>query len=218
MSTTAEAAIRAAALAAFAADDLLTETGAVDKPKLREKMFAVLEAAKVLNWTERRTRPITRGAMVTAVLPSLPGPETFAECDNPELAEEVWGAVDKQLWGETAARSTLQHLVALNMGNGYVLCRTHIGKDQLSASYITDDLRCIEEDFIRPSSQAAARTVSNHRAILEMLIQRQPAHAKRFLRSFDTHMKAITTTGHEQLTLAIAAVSTEPGDDGGDED
>ena len=213
------AAIDTGVHAAFSAEGYVQEDGSKDSSKLRERMFEVLRPRKVINHRERGDKAVTRGEMVAQVFPSLPGPEHFTEHDNPDLTEAVWNKIDGILWSEAAPRHSapLQRLVGLNMGNGYVLCRTKVGKDQTPAVYISDNVHCIERDFIKPDNDSLAAKLETVRRNREMLILRQPQNAKRYAHSFDQHVKAIGTAAHEQLTLAIESVATPLFDGDGQE-
>jgi hypothetical protein len=201
---------------AFAADGYVLVDGGRDVAKVRERIFEVLRPHKVMGPDERNAKAVTRGAMVEQVFPNLPRPDFTGERD-PLLASDVWNKIDSILWGETVpnAGKPLQRLIGLNMGNGYVLCRTKVGRDQVSASYITDNVKCIEQDFIRPDNDALERKIRSIVANREMLILRQPENADRWLKGFDRHLRTIGATAREQLTLAIEATTAsadEPAD------
>lgn len=191
--------------AAFVAAGYVLEDGSRDKTRVREQMFEILRPAKVLTKKEREAKAVTRGAMVEQVFPGLPGPAVFDDQENPQLAQAVWGEIDKLLWGmaATGATSMLQRLVGVNMGNGYVLCRTQVGTDRTSAVYITDNPECIELDFVVPANQKLDRTVRATVADREMLIYRQPQNARRYERRFSNTMKQLSAAASGQLALAV---------------
>jgi hypothetical protein len=190
--------------------------GTVDRVKIRERMFGILWARKVLTLADRAEKAVTRGQMITEVFPDLPGPESFSDEDDPVLSETVWSKIDSYLWGvaSTAANSALQRLVGIEGGNGYVLVRTKVGKDRTSACYITDDPKCIQRDFEGPELAALAAKLNTVQNNVEMLIMRQPQNARRYMSIFDKHVKAITAAGHAQLMLALEAAQ----DSGGEND
>lgn len=196
---------------AHEADGYLQADGSLDKAQVRERMFEVLRPAKVLKLQERSDKAVTRGSMVAQVFPSLPGPDSQEGQPDPQLALAVWEKIDAMLWSEArpSAGAPLQRLVGLNMGNGYILCRTQVGKDRVSAVYITDDRLCIERDFVKPDDESLQRKAESVRANRELLILRQPENGKRWLRSFDGHMKALAAAGHDQLALALEAATSE---------
>ena len=128
------------------------------------------------------------------------------------------------MWGETKtnADSTLQRMVGMNMGNGYVLCRTKIGKDAIPAVYITDDLRCIQLDFVRPDNESTVRKLETVTKNREMLVIRQPQNAARYVREYGSTMRGAVTAGINRLQLTAESVvnSDADGDDheeGGEE-
>jgi hypothetical protein len=214
--TPQKAAIDRAVHEAYAAEGYLQDDGSRDQVKVREHMFEVLRTRKVLGLKERKDKAVTRGAMVELVFPHLSGPATFTESEDPQLALAAWDKIDAMLWSEAAPRasSALQRLVGYGMGNGYVLCRTTVGNDQVPASYVTDVLACIEVDFIKPDNDALARKVDTVVKNREMLILRQPQNGARFLKSLDTKMKDIGSAAHNQLALTVSSVTEpEPGDE-----
>jgi hypothetical protein len=198
-------------IAAFVAEGYVKEDGSIDMAKAREAMYELLRPAKVLGLKERGDKAVTRGALVEGTFPNLPSPDSVPpEEADAYLAEAVRSDLDRRLWAETKpdARGRLQQLVGLNMGNGYVLCRTQVGKDRVGAAYITDNIACIERDFVTPDNLALRRKAEAVAANRLMLILRQPANGNRWRATFDRQMKAVAAAGHEQLTLAIESVST----------
>jgi hypothetical protein len=204
-------AVEAGVHAAHAAHDYVKQDGAIDQGKVRERIFEVLRASKVLDKKERAAKAITHGAMVEHVFPNLPGPDSFSEQPDPQLAQAIWEKIDANLWSmmATSASSALQGLVGLQMGNGYILCRTSVGKDKTKAVYITDHLGCIEEDFILPDNQSLGRKIRLVERNREMLVYRQPQNAKRFQREFGSALKQLTAASTGQLALAVEAVSAD---------
>ena len=200
--------------------EYLLPDGSKDTAKIRENMFEVLRGAKVQNLKDRADKAVTRGAMVERIFPDLPGPDQFASQENPQLALEVWTKVDVMLWGMASvnAGASLQRLVSVNMGNGYVLCRTKISKDRTSAVYITDDVRCIERDFVGPDNESLARKAQAVVANREMLILRQPTNADRYARSYSATLKSILDAGTQRLALTVASVANGDQPDDDDED
>ena len=215
-----KAAVTTAVDAAFAASDHLLEDGTRDTVKVRELIVEALRTRKVLNKKERAVKAVTRGAMVEAVFPALPGPDSFSETDDPELAQAVWSEVDKYLWSMTNASysSAVQHLVGQVMGNGYVLCRTKVGRDATWASYITDDVACIREDFIGPIHVSLDRATSRALHGHELLIQRRPDIAAQVVAGLNKKLKALQQLTQTQLQLALEAASPQPPDDDEDSD
>jgi hypothetical protein len=228
MSTTyngGKAAIDKGVFDAFQREDYLTQKGDRDMVKVRERIFSIVSANKVFDRAERQDKAVTRGELVARVFPHLPGPEAWGEQPEPLLAEAVYNALDgKFVWGETKtnADSTLQRMVGMNMGNGYVLCRTKIGKDAIPAVYITDDLRCIQLDFVRPDNESTVRKLETVTKNREMLVIRQPQNAARYVREYGSTMRGAVTAGINRLQLTAESVvnSDADGDDheeGGEE-
>lgn len=215
--------VDAAVVQAWAIDGYINDEGGLDREKVRARLLEVVQQAKVIRSTERGRNAITRGAIVNAVLPSLPDPD---ELDGQDAvnARLVRAKLDTFLWNETKpdANSILQRMVGYGMGNGYVLLRTKVGREgnQIDAAYVTDSMALIKEDLVNPDSQALERKASQVRRNLEMLMTRQPESAQQLVRIHDRNLKSILEAGHTQLALTADAVTTAANgaDDSGDQD
>ena len=212
-----KAAIDQGVFDAFKREDYLTEDGARDMTKLRERIFQVVSRDKVLDKKERHDKAVTRGALIAQTFPNLAGPEAWSDQPDAALAEAVYKAIDmKFVWGEVkvSARSPLQRMIGMNMGNGYILCRTKVGKDEIPAVYITDNIACIQEDFVRPDNESAARRFEAVTENREMLVVRQPHNAPRYVREYSRTMRAAVAAGVDRLQLTMdSVVSDDQGDD-----
>lgn len=207
----------------YASHDLIMEGGDIDQTKIRELLLAAVVAAKVRNKGERRDKAITRGDLLATVVPKLGNPADIEDDDERELAMLVHKVIDQRIWGEVSpdANKNLQRMVGQNMGNGYVLCRTKVpmGSGVTDAAYITDDVKCIQQDFTRPDNKKAEAVMRRITANRELVIQRQPDHAKTYLNEYTRTLKAALDAGTNQLKIAIEAASNgdEPADDDRDE-
>lgn len=215
------AAILAGYYAAHEAEGYITEGGEVDRPRVREQIYAVLAPRKVITWAEREGKAITVGALVLAVFPALTPPSGFAAAGNPALAEAVWAKVRQAFASDLrpSANGPMQHLVGSYMGNGYVLCRsTTVGADRTPAYYVTDDRACIVGDYLDADNAALRKRLETNEANIDMLMHRQPTNARSYMRSHERHLKSITTSGHARLLLALEAATADPGADADDPD
>jgi hypothetical protein len=210
MSATTEE-VQVSVLASYTIDGYVKEDGARDIPKIAERVAAILSEDPVRSWTEAKTKPVTRADMVERVFPSLPGPEAWADQEDPDLAEKTWNRVNNDLWGisSNSPRSPLQRYVATLNGSGYFVCRRKVGKHDLLATYISDDARCIMADCVSPAETRAARAATQYTDVLVMVVTRKPEMAKTAMRSYSARMKQLTQTGHDQLMLAIERATEE---------
>lgn len=195
---------------AFAAEGYLSEDGTRDRVKARSILVSVLAERKVINKSERRSKAIKRGEMVTLIFPSLANPDLFDEQENPAMAEAVWAEVEGYLWGECnpGYNSATQTQVGIVMGNGYVLCRTNkTGIEKLWGSYITDDRACIQDDFITPINDSLTRATARAQHGIELLMTRKPALASQFATGLNRTIKALQSTTQTQLQLALEATT-----------
>lgn len=208
----------------FTRDGYLKADGSRDYAKMRARVFDVLSDHKVLNKKERPSKALLRGDLVASVFPNVVGPEGYAEEEEGPvraLLEAVYAKISTYVWDAVRmdANGTVQVMVGLNMGNGYVLCRTKIGKDSIDAVYITDNLECIRLDFTRPDNAALERKIEGSTRNREMLILRQPQNAKVFMSEYDRTLKNALDTAHKQLQLTAESVSrVEPEDEEPDDE
>ena len=194
--------VEAGVLAAYVEGDYATlpERPPSSRAKVLGRIFEVLKASEVTSWADRLSSAVTRGSLTEQVFPGPPGPEQFAEQDDPRLAELVWDKLTAELWGmtTTSSGSALQKLVSRSMGNGYILCRTKIGKDETPAVYITDDMICIERDFIRPDNDSMERKMRTWTRNRVMVIERKPADAPALLRKGTSTLKALSSAAGDR--------------------
>lgn len=199
---------------AFAREGYVDESGARDMIRVRERIFEAVRNAKVLGKREREEKAITRPDLVEAVFPTLPGPDAWDELTDETdraLAEAVYKKINADIWAETrpAADARVQRLVGVNMGNGYVLCRTKVGKGRIDAAYITDVKECIQLDFTRPDNQALDRRIAASTRNREMLLLRQPHNAKAYASEYDKTLKNALSTAHNTLQLTMESLTAE---------
>jgi hypothetical protein len=185
----------------------------LDMAKVRNRLFEAIAPAKVLAKKERGEKAVQRPQLVAMLLPDLPIPEQFDHQPDPPLAEKVYGWFDTKVWGETksSADSALQRLVGVNMGNGYVMCRTKIGK--VDAVYITDNIDCIREDFTRPEADSINRKLKMATKNREMLVLRQPDNAVKYANEYNRALRAELATAATQMQLAVESVSGNHAED-----
>jgi hypothetical protein len=195
----------------------LIDDDKLDMPKLRNRLFETIAPAKVLAKKERADKAVQRPQLLTTLFPSLPAPEQFDHQADPPLAEKVYGWFDAKVWGETksSADSPVQRLVGVNMGNGYVMCRTKIGR--VDAVYITDSIDCIREDFTRPEADAITRKLKMATKNREMLVLRQPDNASKYANEYNRALRAELATAAAQMQLAVDSVSGNHTEDENDE-
>lgn len=203
---------------AYADADYLKEDGSRDSVKMRARMMETIKSTKVLHKKERAEKAITKGNLVAAVFPTLPGPEAWKEIEDENeraVAEAVYARISTIVWGETLpdASKSLQQSVESAMGNGYVLCRTTVGNDNTQAVYITDNLACIRLDYTFPEKTKFEKLVLKHEANREMLIRRQPENARAYFNDFKSASSSAVTEGVNRLKLVMDTTVNEQQDD-----
>ena len=210
-----KAAIDQGVAEAHAAEGYTLDDGTIDKIRRQVRLYEVLAPRKVLTWEERNAKAMFRGDLVHEAFPNLPTPAQFADAEDPQLAEAVWGRIETAVTSDLrpSANGPVQQVTNRNMGNGYVLIRTAgIGNNRTPAFYITDNRRCIEEDYLKPDQLALTRKINALLANVEMVISRQPDNARRYGLGFERHLKALAVTSHGRATLAIESATAEDPD------
>jgi hypothetical protein len=189
----------------------------IDMAMLRNRMFETIAPAKVLLKRERAGKAVQRPQLLAALFPSLPTPDLFDDQADPPLTEKVYGWLDTKVWGEAkpGADSPLQRLVGVNMGNGYVMCRTKIGR--VDAVYITDNIDCIREDFTRPENASIDRKLAMATRNREMLVLRQPENATKYANEYNRTLRGSLAAAAATLQLAVDSVTGNHAEDEGDD-
>lgn len=191
---------------AYEAAGYVQPDGSVDLPKLRQTILDIVREAKVLNKKERGEKAITRGTLMARLFPTVPGPEDW---DGDLLQQRIYAELNKRVWGQVTpnANGPVQRLVGIEFGNGYVLCQTKIGKDQAPAVYVSDDFSCIDQDYVSPDNAKVERALRNATINREMLVLRQPQHAKKYVDGYRRTFQAVMENGNSQMVLALEAAT-----------
>ena len=200
---------------AFAAEGYTLSDGGRDYPRMRAATYAVLRPAKVHTLRERDTKAVTRNSLIAAVFPHLAipadtGPQAATRAAGAEALAVLatWKEADRLVWDLTkpGPGGGIQAMVANDLGNGWVACRAKVTLDKIDAGYLTDDMACIEADYIGPDNAALdaliARAVRKRRMLVMI---RSDDDQKRILRGYDRFTKGAITRGHDQLIEAIEA-------------
>lgn len=194
---------------AYEREGHITADGRRDWAKVCACMFEAIAKDKVLAKNERAAKARTKGELVTAAFPNLPGPD-----DGDALAVAVYKQVMTEVWAlaHPAADKRLQRMVGMNMGNGYVLCRTKVTTDQIDAVYITDVMECINADFVTPDNDALDRRIATSTRNREMLLVRQPHNAEAYAKGYDRSLKNALSAAHNQMRLTLGSVTANLAD------
>lgn len=194
------------------------DNGNIDATKWREAEFNLVKTAKVLKKKDKAEKAILRPKLVKTMFPDLAGEDEWFNEPEPWFAKDVWDLVDQKVWGATTPNvgSRMQRMVGMHMGNGYVMCRTKIGSDQIDAVYITDNYLLMREDFMRPESLATQRKTQSMVRNREMLMARQPEHAKEIIDEYVRTLQVALDAGKAQLELMKGSIDNEDNED--DED
>lgn len=178
-----------------------------DKRAVEDKVYDLVSAAVVEKRADRGKIAVTRNKLMSSTFGQVPGPEAWAEQDDPELAAGIYNALDGHLWRLVSAEWNGKIQARLNGDSGLILCRTTATPDKAAAVYVTADLQCLLADFTAPQKSRLTREANRMATNLVMAVERQPEHAKRFNQELVSGMKSALGTGRAILTPALEAAA-----------
>lgn len=196
--------VKQAVDAAFAVEGYIKDNGTRDMVQVRRTIIDVLMADEVANARERRVKPVTRGDLVSRVFPSVAGPESFDEAENPVLARDLWDKLSGLLWAQTSVNGPLQTEIESYSGDGHFVCQTRKGKDKTPAAYMTTDFQLIDEDVIRKLNKSVRAKMETAVRVRERIIRRRPQDAARVAKMGKDEFKSVAESNTQRLMLAAA--------------
>lgn len=183
--------------------------GRKDAGRIRKRIFdTTADRGIVERKSDRAKIAVKRDPDLTsAVYPDVAPPDAFDDQPNPDLAREVWKSLHSDVWALASMGydAGMQDLVAKEMGNGVVFCRTKIGS--LDAVYLTADPVCINLDFLRIDNEETERRIDRTTGNREMLVIRQPQNAKLYMRDYEKRLGGALEQGMNRLQLAFDVAS-----------
>ena len=186
------------------------------REKVADRLFGPVSQAVVEKKSQREKMFLSRRKLTAIAFPNTPGPDTWSEQVDPDLAKEVWDVLWKHVWDilQVGPKGLIQS--RLNGDLGLVLVRLQPQRrgDEWGV-YVTRDYRTLEEDLIKPTKKRQESRARSDAAVATMLMERVPEHAKRFQREFVSGLQTGTNVAKE-LTKAMLE-SLEAGDNGDDE-
>jgi hypothetical protein len=198
-------------LAAFGAATLVTDEGEPDTPALADKLTSLVEKALANSIADRPKVCITRRGVMQEAFPSVPGPESWPETDDPELAAGIYGKLDQVCWRMMATGPSGP--VQSRLNGGLVLCRTTVNPHRTQAVYVTRDYRCITEDLVVPMEKRRLAAAGRDGKSTSMFIERVPEFGERFHKRFTEGLREALTEGTAESARMLDAVSDEVDDD-----
>jgi hypothetical protein len=205
--------IDTAVAVAYGQHGYLAEDGAFDIPAMIDKLTALVLTAEVFHKKERASKGITRRRIMEHMFSQVPGPETWAEQEDPELAEGVYKTLDTACWRQMAITPSAPVQSRLNGEHTLVLCRTKVNPNQTDAVYVTRDLGCLIEDAIKHQRASQKKRADNDAAFTAMLIERVPEHGKKFNRELigglTTALNSAKAISAGALQIALAEAEAE---------
>lgn len=184
-----------------------------------DKIYDLVSNAVVEKRADRGKLAVSRRQLMTVAFPQVPGPDAWAEQEEPDLAEGVYDRLDGILWRlvNADAKGTIQ--ARLNGDTGLILCRTKATPDKTDAVYVTRDLQCLLADFTSPQKERISKEAVRFSNNLAMATERLPEYAGQFKRELTSGMKVALGTANAILAPALEAAATElgNGDDSDDE-
>jgi hypothetical protein len=212
--------INKAVNAAFAAEGYVKANGngeVRDNRAMHHAILSVVRQYKVASKKDRYTDAITRGKLIAAVFPNLPGPDAWENEDDPVLALEVYKKVSAAVWGAVAPASTspVQKLVRLHE-SGMTLIRVTLydQEDPMDVVYLTDDLGCLRQDYEGPLRTKLTKLANDSARDHVALIETHPEHATKIAADYRTQSRKAVTASNDTVQLALDIVT---GNGDGDE-
>ena len=188
----------------------------LDKQAVEDKVYELVAAAIVDKRADRGKTALTRRALMSSTFGQVPGPESWAEQDDPDVAAGVYGKLAGHLWRLVSPDADGKIQQRLNGDVGLILCHTKATPDKTEAVYVTEDLQCLLADFTTPQKTRIEKAANRFAKNLAMAVDRQPEHAKRFNLELSGGIKA--ALGTSQAILMPALEAAKAGGDSEDSD
>lgn len=188
--------------------------GELDKQAVEDKVYGLVAVAVVEKRADRGRVALTRRQLMSSTFGQVPGPEAWAEEEDPEVAAGVYSRLAGHLWRLVSADVDGKVQGRLNGDLGLILCHTKATPDKTEAVYVTQDLQCLLADFSGPQKAAIQKAADKMAKNFVMVVGRQPGYAKRFNQELSGAIKAALGTSQAILTPAIEAAASVEAEDG----
>jgi hypothetical protein len=183
--------------------------GGIDRVALEDKVFALVSVAVVEKRADRAKLAVTRRSLMSSAFGQIPGPEAWAEQDDPEQAAGIYSTLDGILWRLVSDDENGKIQSRLNGEAGLILCRTKATPDKADAVYVTRDIQCLLADWSAPQKVRIEKQAKRMAKNLAMAVERQPAHAKRLNQELLGAMKTALGTSQAILAPALEAAKID---------
>jgi hypothetical protein len=184
----------------------------LDKQAVEDRVYALAAAAVVEKRADRGKTAITRRGLMSATFRQVPGPEAWAEQEDPELAAGIYSRLAGHLWRLVSSEADGKIQQRLNGDLGLTLCHTKATPDKTEAVYVTKDLQCLLADFTAPQKTRIQKEADRFAKNLAMVVSRQPEYAKRLGQELTGGMKAALGTSQAILAPAIESAKASDGE------
>lgn len=193
--------------AAYAAAGFVDEDGERNMAAVEEKTLGIVKPAVVTKRAERGKVAVLRHKIVSEVFPNVPGPELWAEQNDPEVAKGVYTQLDGAIWRllDPGSSGKIQN----RLDGAGLLCRTQATPSGEWAVYVTKDLSCLLEDFTGPSKTAVKKMVDKFARNLVMATDRLPEFGPKFEKELSSAATKALESGLVILTPALVAAAAE---------
>jgi hypothetical protein len=198
----------------YAAADLLTDEGVLDKGKLRTRIAEhVATNCVAASLADRKAKAITKGALTCLVVPSVQ-PTGEARESASEVENAAYVKIEAAVWREASPEynSAVQRMVG-ELAEGMILVKFGVAIDanEVPACYVTGDQKCLDRDFIAPLDKKLDNLAKRFARNMGLVGVRQPALAAHAESVVKSATKTATTHARETFQLALG-VSTEAGE------
>lgn len=190
--------------------------GEINKSAVEDKVYTLVSTAVVDKRADRGKLAVTRRGLMSSTFGQVPGPEAWAEAEDPDLAARIYSRLDGHLWRLVAPDENGAIQSRLNGDSGLVLCRTKATPDKADAVYVTRDRQCMLADFSAPQKTHIQKAADRYAKNLAMAAERQPENAKLFGRELSSGMSTALGSSKAILTPAIEAATMTADEDASD--
>jgi len=198
---------------AFVQHGYVVGDGEPDKRAVEDKVYGLVSVAVVDKRADRGRLAVTRRSLMSSTFPQVPGPEAWAEQQDPDLASGVYKNLDGHLWRLVSPEANGKIQVRLNGDTGLILCKTKATPNEVDAVYVTNDLNCLLADFSGPQRTKLKKEADRFARNLAMAVERLPQHSKRFKGELTGGMKTALDAGLNTLQPALEAAAADEAHD-----
>lgn len=207
--------IKARVQLAYVAHGYVDDKQKQDKARIADVIFEPVRQALAEKKADREKVMVNRRRLTELAFPNTPGPESWGDQDDPDMAKDVWETLWAHVWDvcSTSPKGLVQS--RLNGDYGLVLVRLQPQRrgDEWGV-YVTRDYQSLNEDVIKPTKKKQEARARAEAAVALMLMERIPEHAKTFQREFVSGLQTGANVAKELTKAALVSIEEGRSDAG----